>query len=121
MLEQFIDFIKQISNGCLYLEENKIVHRDLAARNCLLNNNNNNDNIRTIVKISDLGLARDIYANDFYEIKSNKPLPFRWMAPESIFDGIFSTESDVWSFGILVCEIFNFGAQPYPGIIIINR
>ena len=115
IIEQFIKILIQISNGCLYLENNKIVHRDLAARNCLLNKDNNNN---LIVKISDLGLARDIYTCDLHKINMNKQqfLPFRWMSPESIFDGEFTIKSDVWSFAILVCEIFNFGNQPYSGM-----
>ncbi len=114
IIEQFIKILIQISNGCLYLENNKIVHRDLAARNCLLNKDNNN----LTVKISDLGLARNIYTNEIYEIKNKRPLPLRWMAPESIFDAFFTSKSDVWSFGILVGEIFNFGVQPYFGMSI---
>lgn len=112
-LEQFIDILKQIAKGCLYLEENKIIHRDLAARNCLLNQEST-----LIVKISDFGLARDIKnnSNDLYEIETKKHLPLRWMAPESIFEGYFTTKSDVWSFGILACEVFNFGSKPYSGI-----
>jgi serine/threonine protein kinase len=107
MLEQLlINIIKQISNGCLYLENNKIIHRDLAARNCLLNN-------QFVVKISDFGLAKNI----IYVIKNKRPLPLRWMAPESIFDGLFTSKSDVWSFGILLYEIFTFGSQPYPGLL----
>ena len=115
MLEQFIDILKQISKGCLYLEENKIIHRDLAARNCLLNQEST-----LILKISDFGLARDIKnnSNDLYEIETKKHLPLRWMAPESIFEGYFTTKSDVWSFGILVYEVFNFGSKPYSGIIV---
>ena len=115
-LEIFLNILIQISNGCLYLENNKIVHRDLAARNCLLNKDNNNN---LVVKISDLGLARDIYTCDLYKINMNNNkqfLPFRWMSPESIFDGEFTIKSDVWSFAILVCEIFNFGNQPYSGM-----
>ena len=51
-----------------------------------------------------------------YFFLGKQHLPFRWMAPESIFDGFFTNKSDVWSYGILCFEIFNFGAQPYPGI-----
>jgi serine/threonine protein kinase len=115
----FLNILIQISNGCLYLENNKIVHRDLAARNCLLNkNDDDDDNNNLIVKISDLGLARNIYTKETYEIKNKRPLPLRWMAPESIFDAFYTSKSDSWSFGILVSEIFNFGAQPYSGMSI---
>jgi len=114
MSNQFLSIMKQISNGCLYLEAKQIVHRDLAARNCLLNNDQN----ELIVKISDLGLARNMYTYERYEPNKSKktPLPIRWMSPESIFDALFTSKSDVWSFGILSCEIFNFGAHPYPGL-----
>ena len=99
--EQFINIIKQISNGCLYLEENKIIHRDLAARNCLLNEEES-DNIT--VKISDLGLARDVYYTKIYTTETKRKLPFRWMAPESIFQLIFSSKSDVWL--LIFCKYF---------------
>jgi serine/threonine protein kinase len=79
----------------------------------LKNGQNSNE---PLVKISDLGLARNMYTYEWYEPKSKKtPLPIRWMSPESIFDALFTSKSDVWSFGILSCEIFNFGAHPYPG------
>ena len=112
---QFLNIMKQIANGCLYLEAKQIVHRDLAARNCLLNNDLDSNKIK--VKISDLGLARNMYTYQKYIHQSKKQaLPVRWMSPESIFDALFTTKSDVWSFGILICELYNFGAQPYPGL-----
>jgi serine/threonine protein kinase len=115
MSNQFLSIMKQISNGCLYLEAKQIVHRDLAARNCLLNKDQNIGEL--IVKISDLGLARNMYTYQKYIPKSRKTaLPIRWMSPESIFDALFTSKSDVWSFGILCYEIYNFGAQPYPGL-----
>jgi len=62
-------------------------------------------------------LAREIYSNDYYKQGcNNKLLPIRWMSPESIFDGVFTTQSDVWSFGILLYEILTLGRQPYPGM-----
>jgi FMS-like tyrosine kinase 1 len=52
-----------------------------------------------IVKICDFGLARSMYKNDNYKKKGETPLPFKWLALESISDHVFSTYSDVWAFG----------------------
>ena len=95
-LFQAIYIATQISLGCEYLESNKMIHRDLAARNCLLNINENNN---LTVKIGDFGLAKELTStDDYYRLlqTTNKCLPIRWMAPESIKFGKFSTKSDVW-------------------------
>uniref|UniRef100_A0A8D2B9G8 Tyrosine-protein kinase receptor n=1 Tax=Sciurus vulgaris TaxID=55149 RepID=A0A8D2B9G8_SCIVU len=112
-LVDLVDVCVDISKGCVYLEQMHFIHRDLAARNCLVSVKDYTSPSR-IVKIGDFGLARDIYKNDYYRKRGEGLLPVRWMAPESLMDGIFTTQSDVWSFGILIWEILTLGHQPYP-------
>ncbi|XP_018419020.1 PREDICTED: proto-oncogene tyrosine-protein kinase ROS [Nanorana parkeri] len=109
-----LDISLDISRGCAYLERLHFVHRDLAARNCLVSVKEYNNPTRA-VKIGDFGLARDVYKSDYYRKKGEGFLPVRWMAPESLIDGIFTNRSDVWSFGVLLWELFTLGQQPYQG------
>lgn len=99
-----------VCKGCCYLEDMHFVHRDLACRNCLVSSN---DPSKRMVKIGDFGLARDIYNSDYYRKEGEGLLPVRWMSPESLVDGIFTTQSDVWAFAVLCWEIFTLGQQPY--------
>jgi len=99
----------QIADGMAYLEASKFVHRDLAARNCMLTEN-------ITVKIGDFGMARDIYEMDYYRKENKGLLPVRWMAPESLEDGIFTSKSDVWSYGVVLWEISTLAEQPYQGL-----
>ncbi|KAF4796561.1 hypothetical protein TURU_082759 [Turdus rufiventris] len=109
-----LDICLDVCKGCVYLEKMHFIHRDLAARNCLVSEKEYGRSSR-IVKIGDFGLARDVYKNDYYRKRGEGLLPVRWMAPESLIDGVFTSRSDVWAFGVLVWEILTLGQQPYPG------
>lgn len=110
-LIDIISMCVDVASGCRYLEEMHFVHRDLAARNCLVSSFIHSERV---VKIGDFGLARDIYKNDYYRKEGEGLLPVRWMSPESLVYGVFTSQSDIWAFGVLCWEIMTLGQQPYP-------
>uniref|UniRef100_UPI00358E24DE insulin-like growth factor 1 receptor n=1 Tax=Myxine glutinosa TaxID=7769 RepID=UPI00358E24DE len=108
-LQEMLQMAGEIADGMAYLNAKKFVHRDLAARNCMVAED-------YAVKIGDFGMTRDIYETDYYRKGGKGLLPVRWMSPESLKDGVFTTHSDVWSFGMVLWEIATLAEQPYQGM-----
>ncbi|XP_034432007.1 LOW QUALITY PROTEIN: ALK tyrosine kinase receptor [Hippoglossus hippoglossus] len=105
-----LNVARDIAKGCHYLEENQFIHRDIAARNCLLTCKGSG----RAAKIGDFGMARDIYRASYYRKGGRAMLPVKWMPPEAFMEGIFTSKTDTWSFGVLLWEIFSLGYMPYP-------
>ncbi|KAM7543126.1 hypothetical protein Aperf_G00000006859 [Anoplocephala perfoliata] len=99
----FFRFAQQIANGMAYLASKGIVHRDLATRNVVLSKN-------WVAKVADFGLTRKV--EFYYRMHGSGPVPLKWMAPESVFQKLFTSKSDVWSFGVLLWELFSLGESP---------
>uniref|UniRef100_A0A8C7S057 Tyrosine-protein kinase receptor n=1 Tax=Oncorhynchus mykiss TaxID=8022 RepID=A0A8C7S057_ONCMY len=109
-MEDLLNVARDIAQGCQYLEENQFIHRDIAARNCLLTTKGPG----RVAKIGDFGMARDIYRASYYRKGGRAMLPVKWMPPEAFMEGIFTSKTDTWSFGVLLWEIFSLGYMPYP-------
>ncbi|CAB1454411.1 unnamed protein product [Pleuronectes platessa] len=107
--DDLLSFAYQVAKGMDFLSSKNCIHRDLAARNVLVTKGR-------LIKIGDFGLARDIDNDSNYVVRGNVRLPVKWMAPESIFHGMYTMKSDVWAYGILLWEIFSLGVTPYPGM-----
>lgn len=104
-LEALLSICLDVSEGMEYLEKNRFIHRDLAARNCLVNDS-------LVVKVSDFGMARYVL-DDQYTSSSGAKFPVKWSPPEVFNFCKYSSKSDVWSYGVLMWEVFTEGRMPF--------
>ena len=101
-----------IAKGMQYLADSQIMHGDLAARNVLLDSDPLQSGY-SVAKVADFGLSKKMYGDKNYEKENRTIIPWKWMAPELLMHDYLTLRSDVWSFGVLVWEMFSFGRAPY--------
>lgn len=107
--QTLLRFMVDIAEGMDYLSSQGFLHRDLAARNCMLG-----DDLR--VCVADFGLSKQIHSSNYYRQREAIRVPIKWLAMESLSESVYTTKSDVWSFGITMWEIVSRGKTPYPGV-----
>ena len=135
-----LKFCHQVAEGLSYLAGKSFVHRDIAARNILLDQELNcrvsiiviigevmhgcitNHTLKyiklyfclaSLIKLSGFGMTRDLNEEDYYTVKAGRKLHIKWTAPEVLFYMKYSTSSDVWSYGMLMYEIWSLGHKPF--------
>ncbi|XP_056155972.1 tyrosine-protein kinase Tec [Lampris incognitus] len=104
-LGSLLSICQDVAEGMGHLETHGFIHRDLAARNCLVNDS-------LVVKVSDFGMARYVL-DDQYTTSSGAKFPVKWSPPEVFNFCKYSSKSDVWSYGVLMWEVFTEGRMPF--------
>ncbi|CAG9581177.1 unnamed protein product [Danaus chrysippus] len=102
---ELVDLGAQIACGLAYLHVQRVIHTDIATRNCIVD-----EKLR--LRVTDNGLSRDLFPDDYHCLGDNENRPVKWMAPESLLQGQCTTSSDVWSLGITLWELATLGAAP---------
>ncbi|EGD77336.1 TK protein kinase [Salpingoeca rosetta] len=97
-----------VASGMAFLSSHKFIHRDLACRNCLVAGD-------LTTKVADFGLSRSLNYADYYRKNGQALLPIRWMDPNTLCNGRYTVESDLWAMGVLLWETMTYGCMPYPG------
>uniref|UniRef100_A0A1I7U6Q8 Protein kinase domain-containing protein n=3 Tax=Caenorhabditis tropicalis TaxID=1561998 RepID=A0A1I7U6Q8_9PELO len=110
--KEFLNFAWQVTQGMRFLVDKKIIHRDLAARNILITEQSGMKS----AKVSDFGLAISSEPSENGEDTGSDRLPIKWLALECLEKAEFSHKSDVWSFGIVIFEMYSLGEVPFSDI-----
>ncbi|PVD18616.1 hypothetical protein C0Q70_21166 [Pomacea canaliculata] len=105
---QLIYIGAQIADAMAYMEKENFIHRNLGARNILVGEQNR-------VKVAGFGMTRTKDDPDF-NFRRGLKMAIKWMAPEVLSYNKYSTKADVWSFGVVLIEIFTYGKEPYEGM-----
>ncbi|PFX17942.1 Proto-oncogene tyrosine-protein kinase receptor Ret [Stylophora pistillata] len=108
--QQLMKFAWQIADGMSYLSSKSIIHRYLAAHNVLVGQ-------KETCKVTDFGMARDVQEENIYKRKTKGRLPVKWTAYEALLYGKYTTKSDVWSYRVVLYEIFTIGGSPYARMV----
>ncbi|XP_073957389.1 tyrosine-protein kinase derailed 2 isoform X1 [Choristoneura fumiferana] len=102
---ELVELGAQVACGLSYLHVQRIIHADVAARNCIVD-----EKLR--LKVTDNGLSRDLFPDDYHCLGDNENRPVKWMAPEALLQNQYTTSSDVWSLGVALWELATLGASP---------
>lgn len=108
LAQQSLELLKiadEICLGMAYLASQQYVHKDLALRNCIRGQDG-------VAKVANFGLGPAIYPHCYCLVEDN-PAPIRWMSPEALSTGHYTTANDQWAFGVLMWELFTYGELPY--------